>query len=57
MSIIGGLLYRQSDPAWGKDLMWDRAKVMEVHRHYNGASKAKAEGLLRDFQGLRKYNR
>ena len=45
------LPYRQSDPAWGKDLMWDRDKVMDVHRRYNGASQAEAAHLLRTFRG------
>jgi hypothetical protein len=48
---IKDLPFRQSDPVWGKDLMWDRTKVMEVHRQYNGASRKEAEELLRKFPG------
>jgi hypothetical protein len=51
MAVIGSLPYRQFDPAWGKDLMWDRAKVIEVHRRYNGDSQAAAEELLHHYRG------
>jgi hypothetical protein len=39
--------FRQDDPEWADDVMWDRDKVIDVHRRYNGASIAAAEGLLR----------
>ncbi len=29
--------------------MWNRGKVLEVHRKYNGGSRSKAEALLRRF--------
>ena len=51
MTVTKNLPYRQDDPTWGRELMWDRAKVMEVHRRYNDASEQEASGLLRDFRG------
>ena len=51
MTVTKNLPYRQDDPTWGRQLMWDRAKVMEVHRRYNDASEQEASGLLRDFRG------
>lgn len=49
--MFSGLPYRQNDPAWKSDLMWDRAKVIEVHQCYNGASRAQAEKLLYEYRG------
>jgi hypothetical protein len=42
--------FRQDDPEWSADVMWDRGKVMEVHRRYNGKSAAQAKSLLRAFR-------
>lgn len=52
----GGLLrtqllpFRQDDPKWAADVMWDRGKVMEVHQRYNGKNAAQAKSLLRRFR-------
>jgi len=42
MTVISSLPYRPDDPTWGNDRMWDRTKVMEIHRLYNGASQVEA---------------
>lgn len=43
------LPFRQDDPKWGKDLMWDRKLVIKAAVELNGESKATAEALLRQF--------
>ena len=42
--------FRQDDPKWSSDEMWDRRKVVEVHQRYNGKSEAEARTLLRRFR-------
>ena len=42
--------FRQSDTEWGGDLMWDRKKVMEVHRRYNPTSPTRPADLLSPHQ-------
>lgn len=50
LDVAGAKLpYRQDDPAWGSDLMWDRALVIEADTKLNGDTKANAEALLRAF--------
>src|SRR5437773_9431618 len=39
--------FRQNDPEWSQDVMWDRATVTALHRKYNRASGRAAESLLR----------
>lgn len=41
---------RQADPRWGDIVMWDRAKVIESHVRFNGATKPEADQLLRRFE-------
>jgi hypothetical protein len=41
--------YRQDDPRWAEEPMWDRNKVIEVHTKYNGQSLKDAQKLLRFF--------
>lgn len=41
--------YRQDDPRWANELMWDRNKVIEVHTKYNERSLEDAQKLLRSF--------
>lgn len=43
------LPYRQHDPKWGSDLMWDRSLVIKAATQLNGESKSDAESLLRAF--------
>ncbi len=43
------LPYRQDDPAWGADLMWDRDLVIRAEHELNGATLADARALLRAF--------
>ena len=43
------LPFRQADPVWASDIMWDRQLVMTVHQQYNRATKAAASQLLRRF--------
>ena len=38
--------FRQSDPAWGKEVMWDRAIVMAVHKKHNRGSHTSPKDLL-----------
>lgn len=38
--------YRQHDPLWNSDLMWEHETVISVGRFYNGFSKRKAQGFL-----------
>jgi len=44
-----GMPYRQDDPAWGADLMWDRDLVIRAAHELNGATLTEARGLLRQF--------
>ena len=44
-----GLPYRQDDPAWGPDLMWDRDLVIRADHELNGATLTQAKSLLRKF--------
>lgn len=46
---VPDLPYRQDDPHWGNDLMWDRAKVIKADTMLNGDSKKQAESLMREF--------
>src|SRR5260370_7617675 len=41
--------FRQDDPAWAADPMWDRQAVIAVHQQYNHARKKDASELLRPF--------
>lgn len=43
------LPFRQHDPAWGGDLMWDRKLVIQAATQFNGETQADAEALLREF--------
>jgi hypothetical protein len=45
-----GLPYRQDDPTWGDDLMWDRDLVIQAATELEGMSAADAEALLRKFK-------
>jgi hypothetical protein len=45
------LPFRQDDPEWSSDTMWNRDDVMAVHQKYNRKTKAEASGLLRYFRG------
>lgn len=42
--------FRQDDPAWAADLMWDRPAVMAAHQQFNHANKTEASQLLRHFR-------
>lgn len=44
------LPYRQHDPKWGADAMWDRDLVIQVATEFEGYSQAEAEELLREFE-------
>jgi len=46
---VSGLPFRQDDPAWGAELMWDRDLVIQAATELEGYSKAEAEALLRAF--------
>lgn len=46
---LSKLPFRQDDPAWGKDLMWDRNLVIQAATQLNGETKKDAEALLRKF--------
>ena len=41
--------YRQDDPAWGRDVMWDRRLVIRTATQVNGMRASVAGGLLRQF--------
>lgn len=43
------LPFRQHDPAWGEELMWDRDLVLRAAVELNGETRADAEGLMRAF--------
>lgn len=44
------LPYRQDDPRWKNDVMWDRARVIETQTKLNHRSRSEAEALLRKFE-------
>jgi hypothetical protein len=44
-----GMPFRQDDPVWGKDLMWDRELVIRADHELNGASLTQARALMRRF--------
>ncbi len=44
-----GMPYRQDDPAWGADLMWDRDLVIRADHELNGEPLTAARALLRNF--------
>lgn len=44
-----GMPYRQDDPTWGKDLMWDRDLVIRADHELNGATLTQARSLMRAF--------
>jgi hypothetical protein len=44
-----GMPYRQDDPTWGKDLMWDRDLVIRADHELNGATLTRARSLMRAF--------
>src|SRR5581483_8584804 len=41
--------YRQNDPAWKREVMWDRDAVVQVHRTFNHATKKQAEAVLHRY--------
>lgn len=41
--------YRQDDPRWGRDVMWDRRLVIRTATQINGMRKTVAEDLMRSF--------
>ena len=43
------LPYRQDDPRWADDVMWDRDLVIEADTRLNGRPREHAAGLLRRF--------
>lgn len=51
LDVAGAKLpYRQHDPLWGGDLMWDRDKVIAADVQLNGQSPEVAATLLREFE-------
>ena len=46
---LTGLPYRQDDPRWSSDLMWDRDKVLRAAVELNGETSDDAEALMRAF--------
>lgn len=42
--------FRQHDPRWGSELMWNRDLVIKAATELNGESQADAESLLRYFE-------
>jgi len=44
-----GLPYRQDDPRWGSDPMWDRRLVIKAATELDGRSAAEAEHLIRQY--------
>ncbi len=45
---LSGLPMRQDDPRWGRDLMWNRRRVIRAARA-GGMSRSEAESLLWDY--------
>ncbi len=41
--------YRQDDPRWSAEIMWDRAQVLQVATQFNGETQETAESLLREY--------
>jgi len=41
--------FRQDDPAWGRDVMWDRKLVVKAATTLNRVGKVEANSLLREF--------
>jgi hypothetical protein len=46
---LAGLPYRQDDPRWARDLMWNREQVLQVAIEHNGLSPQDAAALMRAF--------
>jgi len=46
---LTGLPYRQDDPRWSSDLMWDRSKVLRAAVELNGETPENAAALMRAF--------
>ena len=44
-----GLPYRQSDPRWGHDLMWDRDLVLRAATELDGVPRADAAALIHQY--------
>lgn len=44
-----GMPYRQDDPQWGSDLMWDRSLVVDVAKQQEGFTATEAHALMREF--------
>ena len=44
-----GMPYRQDDPRWGSDLMWDRNLVIKAATELDGRPSAEAEALIREY--------
>jgi hypothetical protein len=42
--------FRQDDPKWALDLMWDRRLVIKIATTFNNESKSDANHLLREFK-------
>lgn len=42
--------YRQHDPRWKANIMWDRRKVIDIGIKYNGLSRKEAGSLLFNFK-------
>jgi hypothetical protein len=47
--LAAGMPFRQDDPVWGKDLMWDRDLVIRADHELNGATLTQARSLMRAF--------
>ena len=47
---LAGMPYRQDDPRWGKNLMWDRKQVVKVAREFNHETRSEAESLLYPYR-------
>ncbi len=43
------LPYRQDDPRWKDEVMWDRKRVIQAHSRLNHRSLKEAQSLLREF--------
>ena len=46
---LTGMPYRQDDPRWADDLMWDRKLVMRADMELNGRTRAEAAELLHRY--------
>ena len=46
---LTGMPYRQDDPRWSRDLMWDRSLVVRADVELNGRTRAQAAELLRRY--------